>query len=321
MDHNKNDKKVYLVNSLGGLGNQIFCYVFYKKLCHDYPDRRFLMDISGSYNKYYDRNAEFLHLFPDAPVDISSKSMTLKLEHRLKVRYKGKGHRFLIYAADFLNENVLHAPEGACVTDSQFDKWGCTIPDDRWNEIVFFDGFWQNMDYYRDIWDEITKDLVYRAIDDEPNLKMLAMIGQTESVAVHIRRGDYIGARSFDILDDQYYFRIINRIMDRNPDSTFFFFSNDPGYVEKTYEWLCNKIIVNINHDKESYKDMQLISACKTNIVANSTFSIWGAFLNRNPDRKVYYPSHYLYRARPLDYSFLHGFEKVEVIFPEETGN
>lgn len=311
----KNNDKIYLVNSLGGLGNQIYCYAFYRKLCHDYPDKKFLMDISGSYNNYYDRNAEFLHLFPNAPADIADKSMTLHYEHRLKVRYKGKGHRFLIYFSDFVNKHFLHAPEGSCVTDVQFNQWGGKIPEDSWDKIAFFDGFWQDMQYYKDIWDIVTKDLIYRDLCDNDNIQMLDVIRKSESVSVHIRRGDYVGESSFDILDKGYYSRIINAVIEQRPNSKFFFFSNDPEYVRKEYGWIKNMVVVDINHGKESYKDMQLMSACKTNIVANSTFSIWAAFLNKNVDRHVYYPSHYFRNKRPLDYGFLEGFEKVDVLF------
>lgn len=310
-----NSNKVYLVNTIGGLGNQIFCYAFYKKLCIDYPDKKFLMDISGSFNKVYDRNAEFLHLFPDAKVEIADKSLTWKLERRLKTRYRGKGHRFLILATDYINNHLLHPPEGACVSDKEFEEWGYTIPEKCWDSITFFDGFWQNTDYYRYIWKDITKNLVYRTIDDEQNLRFLKMIQNSESVSVHLRRGDYIGDPRFNILDEDYYSRIIRKVMNQKPESMFYFFSNDSDYANAKYKWVVNKRVVNINCGQDSYKDMQLMSACKTNIVANSTFSIWAAFLNRNPDRHVYYPSHYFRKERPLDYSFLSGFERVNVEF------
>lgn len=307
--------KVYIVNQLGGLGNQIFCYIFYKKLCHDYPDKKFLMDISGVYDKYYERNAEFLHLFPNIEIDLAKDSQVRKIEHRIKVKYKGKGHRFAIYFADFLNNKLFHAPEGSCVTDEQFRCWGNMIPEGYWGRIGFFDGFWQDMDFYRDIWDEVTSDLIYRDIDDTENAKVLDEIENSNSVSVHIRRGDYVGESRFDILDKAYYSNIIKQVQNENHDARFFFFSNDPGYVAREYDWVSNRVVVDINYGKNSYKDMQLMSACKTNIVANSTFSIWASFLNHNSDRKVYYPSYYFRDEMPLDYSFLDGFFKVPVYF------
>ena len=74
------------------------------------------------------------------------------------------------------------------------------------------------------------------------------------------------------------------------PDAKFYFFSNDSEWVRKN---LANgdSVIVDCNHGKENYLDMYLMSQCSHNIIANSSFSWWGAWLNMNPDKKVFYPS------------------------------
>ena len=70
----------------------------------------------------------------------------------------------------------------------------------------------------------------------------------------------------------------------------FYFFSDDTEYVAEKYGWLQNKIIVQNNKKEKSFRDMQLMSLCQYNIIANSTFSLWAALLNKNKNKEVLCP-------------------------------
>ncbi len=71
-------------------------------------------------------------------------------------------------------------------------------------------------------------------------------------------------------------------------------FSEDADYVEKAFDWLDDKTIVGINSGIDSYKDMQLMSKCRGNIIANSTFSQWASILNEYPEHITVYPAKYM---------------------------
>ena len=91
-----------------------------------------------------------------------------------------------------------------------------------------------------------------------------------------------------------YYENAINYLKMHLDNLKFFVFSDDSDFVEKEFRWLKNKVIVTGNSGKMSFRDMQLMSLCKHNIVANSTFSMWGALLNANDGHITIYPKAYL---------------------------
>lgn len=304
------DKK--LITSIGGLGNQMFCYAFYKKMCLEYPHKEFLMDITDIWDGRYKRGAEFLHVFPRIRINEATPAEVRYVEHKITFTYRGKGSRILRKIVDFINSKYMISQKKYCVTETEFEKWGRKIPIDAWENITYFEGYWQNVAYYEPYIDELRRDFQFTRLKDKKNIELMKEIETAESVSVHIRRGDYVG-EILDILDTEYYTDIIKNIKRERPHSWFYFFSNDAEYVKKEYAWLKEKTIVEHNSGLESFRDMQLMSACKNNIIANSTFSIWAAILNNNPDKTVYYPSHYYEGIKMQDIN-LPGFVKVQVI-------
>ena len=303
------DKK--LVTSIGGLGNQMFCYAFYKKLCREYPNVLFYMDISDVWDGRYERGAEFLRVFPNVEIKEASAKDIRQIEGKYTFTYRGKGSRYLRKVVDFINKRTMETKKKFCITEELFEKKNGMISEKEWDEIQYFDGFWQNVEYYLPYMDELQHDFQYVAIEDEENRRLMKKIKDTYSVSVHVRRGDYVG-EVLDILDTEYYSEIIRKVLEKQPESTFFFFSNDSEYVKREYAWLDNKIIVEHNTGMNSFRDMQLMSMCKENIIANSTFSMWAGMLNQNKDRVVYYPSHYYQNIKMQDMN-LPGFVKCKV--------
>lgn len=300
-----------LVTSIGGLGNQMFCYAFYKKLCLEYPEISFAMDISDVWDRRFERGAEFLRVFPNINISEASAYEVLQTEHKFTFRYRGKGSRLIRKMVDAVNKQYMKGRKKYCITEEIFEEKERKISGDEWQDIYYFDGFWQNIDDYLPYIDLFRKDFTFAPIEDVKNQETMEKIVNTESVSVHVRRGDYVG-EILDILDTNYYTGIIKEIQKEKPDSHFFFFSNDAEYVKREYAWLENKTIVEHNSGLESFRDMQLMSACKINIIANSTFSIWAALLNQSRECKVYYPSHY-YQGIEMQDIHLPGYIKVSV--------
>ena len=111
-------------------------------------------------------------------------------------------------------------------------------------------------------------------------------------MSIHVRRGDYL-EWGIDLVPDVFYRNAMKFIQEkkRNAELHFFVFTDDAEYVRENYYDIKNLYVVEGNTGKESYRDMQLMSLCKHNIIANSTFSFWGAYLNRNMSKIVIAPN------------------------------
>jgi len=156
--------------------------------------------------------------------------------------------------------------------------------------IVFYDGFWQWHPYFKDCEKEVRQAFTFKGID-ERNSNVAEEMHRETSVSIHFRRGDYLNIPRLMVCDDAYYKNAINYIIEHVDNPVFYVFSND---VEWSREFMKNLHVrfevMDFNQGKDSYKDMFLMSQCKHNIIANSSFSWWGAWLNKNPDQIVVSP-------------------------------
>lgn len=161
---------------------------------------------------------------------------------------------------------------------------------------VFFRGFFQSYKYFTDCEDEIRKLFIFPHDKlDKINRGLLERIVTTTSVSVHVRRGDYVEDKITNKVHGtcsrEYYESAIEEISKTDEASEFFFFSDDIEWVEKEFRGLAvKKTFVNSNIGSNSWKDMLLMSRCSHNIIANSSFSWWGAWLNKSQSKKVIAP-------------------------------
>jgi len=132
------------------------------------------------------------------------------------------------------------------------------------------------------------------------NRYALGEINRSDSVSIHFRRTDYLAKEHeyfSGICTDEYYRNSISRMSGTVEDAVFFVFSDDPAYArsffKKHYPRADYRVIMNNRDGRKSFLDLFLMSQCKHNIIANSTFSWWGAFLNRNSDKIVLCPERY----------------------------
>ena len=112
-----------------------------------------------------------------------------------------------------------------------------------------------------------------------------------------MRRGDYLTsgkAQGFLSLDLDYYKRAVELIREKVENPVFFLFSDDEEFIRQEFSWIEDVRIVSGNVDDRSYMDMLLMSKCRHNITANSTFSEWAGLLNDNDDAIVIYPKKYM---------------------------
>lgn len=151
-------------------------------------------------------------------------------------------------------------------------------------------GVFANYKYFSEIEKYIKELYSFPEILDSSNLKYKEMIENSNSVSIHIRRGDYL-EWGIETASESYYRKAIDYMQSKIEAVRFFVFTDDKNYVREKYSNMHNMTIVEGNIGENSFRDMQLMSMCKHNILANSTFSFWGDFLNKNTDKIVIAPN------------------------------
>ena len=151
-------------------------------------------------------------------------------------------------------------------------------------------GYWQDERYFLDIENEVRKSFTFKNIDDE-NLTLGNRMSEENSVVLHIRRGDYLKYPRLQICTPSYYKRAIAMIKERVENPVFYVFSDDLKWSEEFIkEQGVDYHMVTLNRGRDSYKDMYLMTRCRHNIIANSSFSWWGAWLGEQEGKIVICP-------------------------------
>ena len=160
-------------------------------------------------------------------------------------------------------------------------------------DSVFYDGYWQNELYFRHIRPVVIDAFRFPDFKDEKNQQLAEKLKGCNSVSCHIRRGDYLKNPIWGVCTPEYYANAISRMnAEVNPD-LYCVFSDDIEWCrENMKEVFVGREVVYVDWNKgeDSYCDMQLMSLCHHNIIANSSFSWWGAWLNQHEDKVVMAP-------------------------------
>ncbi|WP_026506372.1 alpha-1,2-fucosyltransferase [Butyrivibrio sp. MC2013] len=265
-----------IIRIAGGLGNQMQEYAMYRKL--QKLGKEVKLDL-GWFDKSVQekmlapRDCE-LYYFKNVKMDLCTDEEKARFLNRsLASKVIGK----LIPASSRIwEESSIYHPE---VFDFK-DK--------------YLNGFFLSNKYYADILDELADEFVFPEHSDpegqRANEELMREMESRPSCSVHLRRGDYLTepqnfALFGNISTDAYYKAAMDYVAEKDPDVHFYIFSNDPDYCKEVYSDKARYTIVTGNSGKDSLLDMQLMTKCKYNICANSTFSFWGARLNRRADK------------------------------------
>lgn len=159
---------------------------------------------------------------------------------------------------------------------------------------VYLDGYWQHYKYFENLDPLIRDELTLKnSYPTGAQAIRQAIERDKGAVAVHVRRGDYItdtNANAFmGVIPISYYQQAMAYITARVPNVHFYFFSDEPAWVRQHLLSGSNMSVVEVENGTD-YLDLDLMSKCAHNIIANSSFSWWGAFLNRNPDKLIVAP-------------------------------
>ncbi len=284
-----------IMKFMGGLGNQIFQYALGKKLAelnktflvsdiHVYkndPDRDFILD------KF---NIKIRHL-PWKVVKLFNSDYAQQFD---KMFHTGFYHELLL-------ENSLEPNE---------------IP---LKKSLYLRGSWGFRKYYEDYVDRISNEITLKEDYKTKEFRIvLGQIQQTNSVGIHIRRGDYekiAHYRSFyGLLPPSYYSAAVDLILDSRENPKFFIFSDDIDWVKDNLSFLTDSFFVSDFIGAVDYLEFELLKSCKHQIIANSTFSWWAARLNNNPGKIVIQPKRWFADPKPQA-----NYEKEEVFYIKDS--
>jgi hypothetical protein len=266
---------------MGGIGNQLFQYSAGQALALKH-NTALKLDLS-----FLNADPNNLHTKRSLELDAFHLDYKIANESDLKV-YKQKGlfsklvKRFFPFLS---NKHRL-------VNESQFNFNSDFF---SYPKNVYLNGFWQSEKYFKNIREVLLKEIVIRDEMTAQCKEMRDKILNSDSVSLHIRRGDYItnkNANSFHgVLSMEYYSKAIDLLSKEFKDLTFFIFSDDMDWVKSNFK-IQNKIeYIDFTAGEKNCFDLYLMSLCKHNIIANSSFSWWGAWLNKNENKKVIAPN------------------------------
>lgn len=159
---------------------------------------------------------------------------------------------------------------------------------------TYIEGFFQSEQYFKSAEELIRKEYTFRNPPTGKNAELLKKINTVNAVSIHVRRGDYVNnpetLKMHGICGLDYYQNAIRLIEEQVNAPYFFLFSDEPEWVQQNFNLNHPFEIISHNKGSNSFEDMRLMAACRHNIIANSSFSWWGAWLNNNPEKTVIAP-------------------------------
>jgi len=264
----------------GGLGNQMFQYAFGRAMAFKLQTD-LLFDTSPLLNNktvFTNRSLElgiFKIKIQEASItDIKRlKTIFYRIVNTLAFKAGFQGIQTSKY---FIEKNFSY--------NESIDKIG---------KDCYLNGYWQSYKYFQNIESIIREEFKFPPILEMGNKDTIVKIENGNSISLHIRRTDFVNNKNHDIhgtCSIKYYQEAAENIANRVSDPVFFIFSDDIEWVRTNLNLNYPCEFVSGNNSDKSYIDMQLMSLCKHNIIANSSFSWWGAWLNANPNKIVIAP-------------------------------
>lgn len=251
----------------GGLGNQMFIYAMYLDMHKRFGDN-VKIDITNLLHYHVHYGYELRKIFHIPPCEFHTSRIVKKLLECTIFRIILERHQ---HGSMDAYRNPLRWP------------------------FIYYKGFYQNERYFKDVEQEVRKAFTFdeSMFNERSQLCLEHLRRNPKSVSIHVRRGDYTEPKHWlklgQYASTTYFLNAIECMSKLLPGAQYYVFSDDLQWVRDNLP-LENAIYVDWNTGEDSWQDMMLMSNCRHNIISNSTFSWWGAWLNNNPDKIVMVP-------------------------------
>ena len=277
--------QVVVTRLIGGLGNQLFQYAAGRALAvrHNVPLRLDTQSFEGYRPRFY--------ALDHFKIEASVLSAEERSELRLNRKSWGHLDRFINW--------VLHLPSLPVVLEKGFE-FDSAIFDAPTSCVLA--GYWQSPKYFAAIEPQIRSEFTIKDKLDGRNQELARQISESMAVSLHVRRGDYVENaltnRYHGTCSPEYYRSAEQLLRDRIGNIRLFVFSDDPDWAEAKLRFVSPVTIVRHNGPDRDYEDLRLMTLCSHHIIANSTFSWWGAWLCPNQDKVTIAPSDWFKEAK-----------------------
>jgi hypothetical protein len=279
---------------LGGLGNQFFQYAMGRALAEKH--RAGLKLDTSQFDQYRLRTYALSHFHIKATQLTSREYRELGLPSKARTR------------AGRLIDRLFRISSMPVVRENRFG-FDASAMDSPSN--CYLQGYWQSPKYFSAIESAIRAELTVREPLSGRNRDIADEIRDGLSVSVHVRRGDYVtnpNTRDYHgFCEPEYYEMAQRRMKERFGPVRFFVFSDDPAWVSANLKFVSPATIVDHNGTEQDHEDLRLMSLCRHHIIANSTFSWWGAWLSESPDKMIVAPKAW----------FREGGQRTDDLIPE----
>jgi hypothetical protein len=267
-----------IVRIRGGLGNQLFAYAAARRLAWANKAELIIDHVSGfQFDHVYQQRYQLGHF--NVKVPLASASERLEPFSRARRYLKRLANRQLPF-----EQRSYVQQEGNAFEPRLLKIKPCNY--------LYIEGYWQSERYFQDIEDVIRSDLSITPPLDDTNLQAANKIQQCTAIAVHVRFFDKPTIQGNNNATADYYERALSEMDKRIPNAHYFLFSDDV-LAARSLLGLPDERMTPISHnqgDEYAYADLWLMTQCKHFIIANSTFSWWGAWLSTCQEKIIIAP-------------------------------
>jgi len=266
---------MFIVQVVGGIGNQLFQYVFGQYLSEKYK-QNVVYDIRYYNNPKSPRLCELENIDPDL--------MIYKSNHLYFNTFNAFSYK--IWKLLFLLN-----PHNSVIQERNFKNEPLNLGNPKY--CFYFQGYWQDVKYIDYLKPLIFFNNLEYQVESEIIYYKKTIEAEINPVGIHVRRGDYFLSDNVDIYgicDSNYFSNAIKCIFEKVNNPRFFVFSDDLDWVKNNIQLPLNTIFIN-NFNIKQFSYIYLMSLCKHTIISNSSFSWWGAYLNRNKHKEIICPS------------------------------
>lgn len=259
-----------IIKLQGGLGNQMFQYATARAI--------------GNHSIYLD--TDFLSAHQSSTEDFTKRDFELAVFKNIKVKTPSSILKCFIKKNLPFFSNYIY----------QSEKNEIILLKDIKSPNIYLDGYFQNELYFNNVRTELLVDFKFPAISSGNNALMYTIVNDKKSVSIHVRRGDYLKpaiSAFHGVLGLDYYELAKEEIESRIGEANYYVFSDDIDWCKS--HMIGDNFRFVSNTSSHAWEDMYLMSLCKNNIIANSSYSWWGAWLNLNSNKIVIAPKKWFY--------------------------